>query len=157
MSIFLCAQFVLSQNTVTGNVLDNEGVPLPGATILIEGTSNGTTTDFDGNFSILVQEGQSVSASYVGYKTSTIDFYGQDQINFSLSQSNQLDEVVVTALGVEKEAAQLGYAISKVNSDKVVDRPEGDIGRLLRGKAAGVNITSSNGLSGSSTNITKSG
>ncbi len=154
VSIFLCAQFVLSQNTITGNVVDDVGVPLPGATILIEGTSNGTTTDFDGNFSILVQEGQSISASYVGYKTSIIEFSGQDEINFSLSQSNQLDEVVVTALGVEKEAAQLGYAISKVSSEEVVDRPEGDIGRLLRGKAAGVNITSSNGLSGSSTNIT---
>ena len=71
----------------------------------------------------------------------------------SLEQSNELEEVIVTALGVEKEAAELGYSISKVDSDQVTDRPSGDIGRLLRGKAAGVNITASNGLSGSSTNI----
>jgi TonB-linked SusC/RagA family outer membrane protein len=154
MSLTLCVQFAVAQSTVTGNVTDDEGVPLPGATVLEVGTSNGTTTDFDGNYSITIQDGALISASFVGYETLSSKVDGQDVIDFTLNQSNQLKEVVVTALGVEKEAAQLGYAISKVSGDEVVDRPQGDIGRLLRGKAAGVNITSSNGLSGSSTNIT---
>jgi hypothetical protein len=66
MSLILCVQVAFSQSTITGNVTDDLGVPLPGATILEVGTSNGTTTDFDGNFSITVQDGASISASFVG-------------------------------------------------------------------------------------------
>ena len=63
---------LVAQSTVTGRVIDNQGVPLPGATVLEIGTSNGTTTDFDGNYSITVQDGVSISASFVGYDTATV-------------------------------------------------------------------------------------
>ena len=94
MSFLLAIQFSLAQRTITGVVSDEFGVPLPGATILEEGTSNGTTTDFDGNYSITVEDGASISASYVGYQATSILVDGQDQINFTLTEGNQLDEVL---------------------------------------------------------------
>jgi len=152
-SLLLCVQFAIAQSTVTGNVTDDQGVPLPGATILEVGTSNGTTTDFDGNYSISVQDGASISASFVGYETATTAVAGQDQINFSLDQGNQLEEVIVTSLGIKREKQALGYAVSEVSNESIEQRAEGDIGRVLTGKASGVQITNQSGLSGSGTSI----
>ena len=104
MSLALCVQLAVAQSTVTGNVIDDQGVPLPGATVLEVGTSNGTTTDFDGNYSITVQDGASISASFVGYDTATVVVAGQDSINFSLQQGNELEEVIVTSLGIKRES-----------------------------------------------------
>ena len=72
MSLMLCVQFAVAQSTVTGKVTDDEGVPLPGATVLEVGTSNGTTTDFDGNYSITIQDGALISASSVSYTHLTL-------------------------------------------------------------------------------------
>ena len=151
--VMLCTFFSYAQSTITGNVTDDLGVPLPGATILETGTSNGTTTDFDGNFTITVQENASISASFVGYETSTAAVTGLDQINFSLEQGNQLEEVIVTSLGIKREKQALGYAVSEVSNESIEQRAEGDIGRVLTGKASGVQITNQSGLSGSGTNI----
>ena len=126
---------------------------MPGATILEEGTSNGTTTDFDGNYSITVEDGATLSASYVGYQAASILVDGQDQINFTLTEGNQLDEVVVTSLGIKREKQALGYAVSEVSNESLEQRAEGDIGRVLTGKASGVQITNQSGLSGSGTSI----
>ena len=153
MSLMLCVQFAVAQSTVTGNVTDDQGVPLPGATVLEVGTSNGTTTDFDGNYSITVQDGASISASFVGYETASTLVAGQDQINFSLDQGNQLEEVIVTSLGIKREKQALGYAVSEVSNESIEQRAEGDIGRVLTGKASGVQITNQSGLSGSGTSI----
>ena len=81
---------------ITGTVSDENGVPLPGATVIVQGTSNGVSTDFDGNYSITVEDGATLSASYVGYQATSILVDGQDQINFTLTEGNQLDEVIVT-------------------------------------------------------------
>ena len=153
MSLALCVQLAVAQSTVTGNVIDDQGVPLPGATVLEVGTSNGTTTDFDGNYSITVQDGASISASFVGYDTATVVVAGQDSINFSLQQGNELEEVIVTSLGIKREKRALGYAVSKVETASIEQRAEGDIGRVLTGKASGVQITNQSGLSGSGTSI----
>ena len=153
MALMLFAQVAIAQRTITGNVTDDQGVPLPGATVLQVGTSNGTTTDFDGNYSITVEDGASISASFVGYETSTIVVNGQDQINFSLAQGNQLEEVIVTSLGIKREKQALGYAVSEVSNESIEQRAEGDIGRVLTGKASGVQITNQSGLSGSGTSI----
>ena len=107
IALLLSVQMTLAQGTVTGNVTDDQGVPLPGATVVEVGTSNGTTTDFDGNYSITVGDDASLAVSFVGYQTSTVAVNGQDQINFSLSQANELDEVVVTSLGIKREAKLL--------------------------------------------------
>ncbi|SNZ01578.1 SusC/RagA family TonB-linked outer membrane protein [Flagellimonas pacifica] len=140
--------------TITGNVTDANGFPLPGVNIVVEGTANGTQTDFDGNYAISASQGQALLFTYIGQKDARRVVGAENVINVQMEEDAQaLEEVVVTALGVKKEAQSLGYSIAKVDGDEVAEQPSSDIGRLLQGKAAGVNITASNGLSGSSTNI----
>jgi len=100
----LSAGFAFGQKTVTGVVSDPDGLPLPGATILISGTTSGVTTDFDGNYSIAVEEGVSLVFSFVGYESQSVVVGSQNTLNITLSEGNQLSEVVVTALGLEREA-----------------------------------------------------
>ena len=117
MAFVFSFQLTMAQITITGNVVDDQGVPLPGATILEVGTSNGTATDFDGNYSITVEDGATISASYVGYESFIVTVEDQDQINFSLQEGNQLDEVIVTSLGIKREKQALGSAVSEVLSN----------------------------------------
>ena len=138
IALLLSVQMTIAQGTVTGNVTDDQGVPLPGATVVEVGTNNGTTTDFDGNYSITVGDDASLAVSFVGYQTSTVAVNGQDQINFSLSQANELDEVVVTSLGIKREAKALGYSIQTVGSDEIVNSGSNSALDALVGKAAGV-------------------
>lgn len=142
------------QKTVTGNVTDEAGVPLPGVNILVKGTTTGIQTDFDGNYAIQVSEGQVLVFSYIGQRTEERTVGSDNVINVTMVEDAQaLQEVVVTAQGIVREKRSLGYAVTTVESDKVEARPEADIGRVLSGKVAGVNITANNGLSGSGTNI----
>ena len=151
--LLLSVQMTIAQGTVTGNVTDDQGVPLPGATVVEVGTSNGTTTDFDGNYSITVGDDASLAVSFVGYQTSTVAVNGQDQINFSLNQANELDEVVVTSLGIKREAKALGYSIQTVGSDEIVNSGSNSALDALVGKAAGVQITRSAGSAGGGSRI----
>ena len=153
MVSLLVTQVALAQKTITGVVSDDQGIPLPGATVLEQGTTNGVSTDFDGNYSIEVAEGSVIEFSFVGYETSAITAGSDDQINVSLAQGNQLEEVIVTSLGIKREKQALGYAVSKVESEQLESRAEGDIGRVLAGKASGVQITNASGVSGSGTSI----
>lgn len=152
----LCATAVLQaqEKTVTGNVVDQAGVPLPGVNIIEEGTANGTQTDFDGNYSITVAQGQTLLFTYIGQRTERRLVGSDNTIDVVMQEDAQaLEEVVVTALGIKREKQALGYAVAEVGSDQLEERPEGDIGRVLTGKASGVNITQQSGLSGSGTNI----
>lgn len=142
-----------AQKTVTGVVTDDSGLPLPGATVVEQGTSNGVSTDFDGNYSIEVAEGAVLEISFVGYETAEVTVGVNDSYNVSLSTGNELEEVVVTSFGVKREKQALGYAVSEVESEALEQRAEGDIGRVLTGKASGVQITNQSGVSGSGTSI----
>ena len=142
-----------AQKTVSGNVVDDQGIPLPGATILEQGTTNGVSSDFDGNFSIEVSEGAVLVISFVGYQTQEITVGSEDNISVALEAGNELEEVVVTSLGITREKQALGYAISEVDDTALEQRADGDIGRVLSGKASGVQITNQSGVSGSGTNI----
>lgn len=153
MVSLLTLQVAVAQKTVTGVVSDDQGMPLPGATVLEQGTTNGVSTDFDGNFSIDVAEGGVLEISFVGYETAVVTVGQDDVINVSLAQGNQLEEVIVTSLGIKREKQALGYAVSEVESDALEQRGEGDIGRILTGKASGVQITNASGISGSGTSI----
>ena len=93
----LSAQVAMAQKAVTGTVSDSDGIPLPGATVLVQGTSTGVTTDFDGNFSINVSEGQSLEFSFVGYETAVVTVGAGNVINITLSLGTQLEEVIVTS------------------------------------------------------------
>ena len=149
--LFSAAAF--AQNvTVKGVVKDAEGAPLPGATVFVPGTSNGTVADADGNFSIQVPANTDLEVSFLGYASQTIKVgttAGFQEI--VLSDSETLNEVVVTALGVAREKKTLGYAIQDVKGDAIVDAHETNIANALTGKIAGVNIIrSSNGPAASS-------
>ena len=90
----------VGQNSLTGVVSDENGVPLPGANVVIDGTSTGVSTDFDGNFEITASQGQVLAISFIGYTTQYITVSGQSNLNISLQLDNELEEVVVTALGL---------------------------------------------------------
>jgi TonB-linked SusC/RagA family outer membrane protein len=144
------------QRVITGKVIsDEDGLGLPGASVLVKGTTIGTTTDLDGNYSISVPEGSNVLIfSFVGLRTQEENIGSRSVINILLKvDASQLSEVVVTAIGIEKDKKALGYAVTTVGEELIQNRPEADVSRVLQGKVAGVNITATNGLSGSGTNI----
>ena len=142
------------EKTISGTVTDQGGLPLPGVNILVEGTTTGTQTDFDGNYLIQASEGQTLIFSYIGQTTETRLVGAANTINVSMQEDAQaLEEVVVTALGIRREKQALGYAVSEVDSDQLESRPEGDVARVLQGKASGVQIVNQSGLSGSGTNV----
>ena len=149
----LTAQMSFAQKTVTGVVSDSDGLPLPGATVLVQGTTTGVTTDFDGNFSINVAEGQTLEFSFVGYETAVIAVGAGNVINVTLSLGTQLEEVIVTSLGITREKRALGYAVSEVDNTQIENRASGDVARVLSGKASGVQVTNQGGISGSGTSV----
>ena len=140
--------------TITGNVTDGNGLPLPGVNIVVEGTSSGTQTDFDGNYAISASEGQILLFSYIGQRDVRQTVGAGNTMNVQMEEDAQaLEEVVVTAQGIKREKKALGYAVTSVGQDQIQDRAEGDVARVLSGKAAGVQITSAGGASGSATNV----
>ena len=140
MSLALMAFTGWAQKTVTGSVLDPSGLPLPGATVIEQGTSNGTTTDFDGNFSIQVAEGASLEVSFVGYGTQVVAVEGQDNLSISLTEGDELDEVVVTGVAQGTAVRKLGFSIGKVSNDALNEVPAADPANALRGKVSGVRV-----------------
>jgi TonB-linked SusC/RagA family outer membrane protein len=144
---------VMAQKTVTGVVSDDSGIPLPGATIVEQNTSNGVSSDFDGNFTINIAQGASLEISFVGYETLILVTNDADNYNVSLAEGNQLEEVVVTtALGLTRTKKSLGYATQTVDGDDIADVKSTNIFDALSGEVAGLDIKSS-GTLGGSTNI----
>lgn len=146
---------MMAQRTVTGTITDDSGEPLIGASILVKGTPTGTVTDIDGSYSVTVPEGSTVLVvSYTGFDPQEITLGADNIVDVTLSEAiTELNQVVVTGLGIKKEKKALGYGVSTISNDQVENRAEADIGRILRGKAAGVDITQTSGLSGTGTNI----
>lgn len=131
-------------NTVKGKVIDIKGEPIIGATVKETGTNNGAITDINGLFSIGVKANASIEVSFVGYKTETIKAIPGKTLTITLKEDNEmLDEVVVTALGIKREEKALGYAVQKVNGDKLTTTKGVDIASSLTGKIAGLNIQNS--------------
>lgn len=132
------------QLSVSGKVSDVDGTPLPGASIMIKNTTIGVTTDFDGNYSINIDIEDAVLVfSYIGFVTKELTVNGQSTIDVVLEESAQaLGEVVVTALGIEREKKSLGYATSEVDSEDFTVNRTPNFMNSLGGKVAGVNISS---------------
>ena len=145
----LCTQVALAQGSISGNITDDDGVPLPGATILVVGENTGTTSDFDGNFTIQASTGDVLSFSYIGYKTEKIDVSNQDSLTVMLTADNELDEVVLTALGIEKKKDDDLSGTSVVEVDQLQRSGETGVLQGLSGKASCVNITRNSGDPGS--------
>ncbi|GAB3726680.1 SusC/RagA family TonB-linked outer membrane protein [Hymenobacter agri] len=160
MSLVLMFTFItgaLAQTrTVSGRVTDQtSGEGLPGVTVLLKGTSTGISTNANGDFSLAVPAtGGTLVFSSVGMATQERAIGNESQFNVVLAQDNkQLSEVVVTALGVEKDIRSLGYATQEIKSGQISQKSEPNVLNALQGKVSGVTITNSSGLPGSSTNI----
>lgn len=141
-----------SQTTFTGTVYDENNIPLAGASVVIKGSSTGVATDFDGNFEITLPQGtETLVVSYIGYLSSEFDTSGKTTGSISLQpDSQQLDEVVVTALGIKREKKSLGYASQELGTDEVTSAREPNLLNGISGKVAGLQVTNSpTGLGGS--------
>ena len=143
------------EKTISGTVSDNSGLPLPGVNIIVKGTNSGTQSDFDGNYTVNADVGQTIVFSYVGFNSAERAVTAAtSSINLQMTEdAAMLEEVVVTALGIKKEKKALGYAVSSISEEEIQDNPETDLTRVLQGKTAGIEITTSNGLSGSANKV----
>ena len=141
------------QRTVTGTVTDESGLPLPGVNIIVKGTSTGTQTDFDGNFSLNATPQSVLVFSFMGYQRQEVTVGNRTEINISLGEdAAALDEVVVVAYGTVKKGAFTGSA-GQINAEEIAERPITNITQALQGEIAGVNVTSSSGQPGSGPSI----
>jgi len=150
---FMLTWHGFAQN-VSGNVKDESGMPLPGVTVLIVGTNTGTTTDFDGNFIIAAKQGDIVRFSYLGMKSQDITVRSNAELSIVLSEdASALDEVVVTAFGVEKKQKSLGYSVTQVNTEDLNLAGQSNPMESLQGRVAGVQINRTSGSSGGGVDI----
>ncbi|REA57522.1 SusC/RagA family TonB-linked outer membrane protein [Dyadobacter luteus] len=151
----LFSMHVSGQNlAVTGVVSAEDGSILPGVSITVKGTTRGTTTDENGKYSIDVPGNVSLSFSFIGFQTQEIAVSGQSVINITLKNDiSQLNEVVVTAQGIQREKRSLGYAVSEIKGDVVNKVPEQNFVNSLNGKVSGVQVTSG-GAPGQAARIT---
>ncbi len=140
------------EKKVTGKVTDVAGMPLSGVSVIVKGTKTGTQTDFDGTFTINDVTGKTLVFSYTGMKSQQAAASNGMRVNLS-EDAVELEGIIVTSQGIKREKKALGYAVSQVKSKDIEQRTEGDIARVLSGKASGVNIINGSGISGSATNI----
>lgn len=137
---------------VSGVITDGTGLPLPGATVLVKGTTNGRTTDFDGNYSMNVRKGQTLIVSYVGFMSQEIEV-SSSTVNVQLEIGEALEEVTITAYGGAVNSAKVSSAIATVTSENIEQVPINSLDQVLRGAAAGVQVTTAYGQPRQSGNI----
>lgn len=154
LTFCLVSWSAMAQRTITGTVRSDEsGDPLIGVNITVKGTTTGTVTDIDGTYSIEASTGQTLVFSYIGYATQEVVVQAQNTIDAYLQQGEQLQEVVVTALGISREKKALGYAVQEVGGESLVATRQPNIVNALQGQVAGVQINSSGGGPGESARI----
>lgn len=155
--VLLAANQVFGQErTVTGTVTaEEDGSPLPGVNVVVKGTTSGTVTDVAGRYSLSVpQEGGTLIFSFIGLVTQEVDIGGRTTIDVRMSEDiRQLGEVVVTALGVERESRTLGYSVEKLDATEIVQGRNASLLNSMQGKVAGLQVTNSSGSPGSSTKV----
>lgn len=140
-----------AQKTVAGTVLDDGGLPLPGATVIEKGTTNGVSTDFDGNFSIEVAEDAVLEISFIGYTTAEISA-SADDFNITLSAGNELDEVVITGYTSQRRSEVTG-AVTQLDTEALTQLTVPTVDQALQGQVAGLTITTNSGTPGSTSQI----
>ncbi|WP_037316789.1 SusC/RagA family TonB-linked outer membrane protein [Salegentibacter sp. Hel_I_6] len=149
-------QFTFAQQkTVTGTVTDDQGLPLPGVNVLVKGSSTGTQTDFDGEYSITTSQGETLVFSFIGFSSAERQVGSSNILDVTMEvDASSLDEVVVTALGIERSEKSLGYGVSTVKSEELNEVRETNVLNALQGKSSGVQISNQSGNVGGSTRIT---
>ena len=140
------------EKTISGVVSDDNGLPLPSATVLVVGTSNGTSTDFDGNYSIKAQSGDKLQFSYVGYANKEVTVGTSKTISVSLALDNSLDEVVIEAFRTTSKQTS-NVAAQTITAETIDTRPNASLAQTLQGQVAGLNITTNNGQPGGNSTI----
>lgn len=154
--IVFTAQVSLAQvKSVKGVITDSDGMPLPGASVAVQGGQRGTTTDFDGLYAIEVQKGQTLVFTYVGLETQSIVVGDAATINVKMIQaaSNALNEVVVTSLGIKKTRKSLTYAAQELKGEELTRVKDANVINTIAGKIAGVAVTKSSSGTGGSTKV----
>lgn len=147
-------QSTLQAKKITGKVMDATGEPIIGASVLVKGTGTGTVTNVDGNFSVDAQQGSTLVISFVGYTSAEIKVGAGSIYNVTLADDTQaLEEVVVTAMGIKKERKSLGYAVDDVNAKELMKNKSTNAINSLAGKVAGVTITQTSGAAGAGSQI----
>ena len=141
-----------AQTRVTGSVTDENGEPIIGASVMVKGTGQGSITDSNGNFTLSTSSGGILVVSYVGYETQEVPVSANPRIVLR-TNTEILEEVVVTALGIKKDRKSLGYAVEDVKSEELMRNKQVNVINSLAGKIAGVNVTQSSGAAGSGSQI----
>lgn len=141
--------------TVKGKITAEDGSPLPGASVLVKGTTVGTVTDVDGNYTLEVPSGaQALMISFIGYETAEVSLRGRAIVDYQLTPDiQQLSEVVVTAFGIEQEKKALGYSVEEFSSEEITRSNQPNLLDALQGQVAGVQINSSGGSPGAGSSI----
>lgn len=136
---------------ITGTVRDTDGVPLIGATLIVEGTTLGTSTGVNGEYALNVPANGRIVCSYLGYDAVTEAVNARTRIDFRLrAAANSIEDVVVTALGITRKEKSLGYAVSKIGSDDITNNASGNWLSGMAGKVAGLNLDQSSAGPGGS-------
>lgn len=136
---------------ITGNIVDDQNMPMIGVNVMIKGKPGvGTITDFDGNFVLEAAEGDVLEISYVGYASQDVKILASNEYSVQLKPDTEtLEEVVVTALGIKRKSKALGYSLTEVKSDELTTVKDANFVNSLTGKVAGLQINSSGGIGGS--------
>lgn len=136
----MCLAFTvnaMAQLTVTGRVTGEDGLGIPGASVLEKGTTNGTITNLDGNYSLRVADNATLVFAFMGFSSQEIPVQGRANINVTLQVSMlAVDEVVVTALGISRERKSLGFAMQELKGDVLVEARESNLANALSGKVS---------------------
>ena len=155
MILFAAQSSFAQSKMINGIVTDTQGIPLPSANIIVQGTTRGTESDFDGKFAIQANVGETLLISYVGFETSKVTVSNQSELQIQLKESdaNKLSEVIVTSLGIKKSKKALTYSAQELKSDEFTRVKDANIINTIAGKVAGVAITKSAGGTGGSTKV----
>lgn len=154
-SVLIVSSAMMAQRTINGTVIDDAGSPLIGASVVVkENPTVGTITDLDGKFRLKVDaNAKSLIVSFIGFTTLQVELGASNDVSITLTPGVQLEDVVVTSLGVTRQKKSLGYAVQDVKGDEIARAKETNIINSLTGKIAGVQITNSSGAVGSSSRI----
>src|ERR1035437_2153475 len=156
LMLFIGLQVALAQRTITGKVISAEdNTSIPGATVLVAGTTVGAITDIDGKYTLVVPKDKNVLfISFVGMKTQEITLGVSNVVDIILAPSVMvLEDVVITALGIPMEKKALGYSVQDVSGDDITKVRESNVIKSLSGRIAGVQVTNSSGAPGASSRI----
>ena len=148
LCMLLSVSAFAQQRVLTGRVTDKQGEPIPGVSIIIKGTSTGTATDFEGNFSLNVENGNVLEFSFVGYKPQAVTITDQKTLHVVMQEDvEQLDEVVVIGYGTQNKREVTG-SVSKIGGDEVLKIPTSSFDATLQGRASGVQVVQTSGMAG---------